>query len=141
MARLVALRDQMPLASPPARGATYTALQALVAQDPGATWDLRRTAIGNSCAPGCAPVSPRLIAVALFDPDGFQLQTSDRRLDSGCPSNDPCIRVTNIVGSSCTAVSGGTAHGHFVRYPGLSVATAPTFVDDGSWLVTTTLIR
>jgi hypothetical protein len=137
---VVALRDQMPLASPPAGGTTYTALQALFAQDPGATWDFSTNTIGNSCAPGCAAVSPRLIAVALFDPDDYQLRRATGDW-SGCPTGGPCIRIANIAAMFLHRVSGGTAHGHFVRYPGLSVATAPTFVDDGSWLVSTTLIR
>jgi hypothetical protein len=137
---LVALRDQMPIAAPPAGGTTYAALQALVAQDPAATWDFTTNTVGNSCAPGCAAVSPRLIAVALFDPDDYQLKRSSDDW-SGCPGGGHCIRIANIVAMFLHRVSGGTAHGHFVRYPGLSVATAPTFVDDGSWLVSTTLIR
>ena len=82
----VALRELMPLAPPPAGGSTYAALQALFAQDPGATWDFATRTIGNSCAPQCAAVSPRLIAVALFDPDQYQLRRAT--VDwSGCPNS------------------------------------------------------
>jgi Flp pilus assembly protein TadG len=136
----VALRDLMPLAPPPVAGTTYAAFEALVAQDPGATWDFTTHTIGNSCAPGCAAVSPRLIAVALFDPDQYQLRraTSDW---SGCPTAGPCVTIANIAAVFIHRLSGGTGHGHYMRYPGMSITTAPTFVDEGSWLVSTTLIR
>jgi hypothetical protein len=138
--QLVALRELMPLAPPPAPGSTYAALQALVNQDPGATWDFTTHTVGNSCAPGCAATSPRLIAVALFDPDRYQLQRATGDW-SGCPTAAPCITIANIAAVFVHRVSGGTAHGHYVRHPGMSVTTAPTFVDEGSWLVSTTLIR
>ena len=38
--------------------------------------------ITNSCAPACAPVSPRLMAIALYDPQRFQLGPRDQRLDA-----------------------------------------------------------
>jgi hypothetical protein len=138
--QLVALREQMPLAPAPAAGSTYAALQALLAQDPGATWNFATHTIGNSCAPECAAVSPRLIAVALFDPDQFQLRRATADW-SGCPTAGPCVTIANIAAVFIHRLSGGSGHGHLVRYPGLSITTAPTFVDQGSWLVTTTLIR
>ena len=87
------------------------------------------------------------MAIALYDPQRFQLgrATNDwTQPDVGCPTNHPCIRVTNIIGffvHRITAGGGFGPHGHFLRYPGATVSTAPTFVDDGSWLVTTHLIR
>lgn len=136
----VGLRDPMPLAAPPIGGTTYTALEALMAQDPGATWDFTTHTIGNSCAPACAPVSPRLIAVALFDPDQYQWRRATNDW-SGCPTAGPCITIANLAAVFIHRLSGGTGHGHFMRYPGMSMTTAPTFVDEGSWLVSTTLIR
>lgn len=130
----------MPLAAPPVPGTTYTALAALMAQDPGATWDFTTHTIGNSCAPGCAPVSPRLIAVALFDPDEYQWRRATNDW-SGCAPEVPCITIANIAAVFIHRLSGGTGHGHFMRYPGMTLTTAPTFVDEGSWLVSTTLIR
>jgi hypothetical protein len=134
----VALRELMPLAPPPVAGSTYTELEALVAQDPGATWDYTTRTIGNSCAPECAAVSPRLIAVALFDPDQYQ-QKRATGVWTGCAG--PCVTIANIAAVFIHSLSGGGGHGHVVRYPGLSITTAPTFVDEGSWLVTATLIR
>jgi Putative Flp pilus-assembly TadE/G-like len=123
------------------------AVASVFAQDPAADYDYGSSRIMSSCAPGCAPVSPRLMAIALYDPQRFQLGRATNNWtqpDVGCPTNEPCIRVTNIVGffvHRITAGGGFGPHGHFLRYPGATVSTAPTFVDDGSWLVTTHLIR
>jgi Putative Flp pilus-assembly TadE/G-like len=117
------------------------------AADSAADYDYGNSRITNSCAPSCAPVSPRLIAIALYDPRRFQLGRTTNNWtqpDVGCPTNQPCIRVTNIIGffiHRIVASGGFGPHGHFLRYPGATVPTAPTFVDEGSWLVTTHLIR
>jgi len=122
-------------------------VEGVFAQDPAANYDYGNSRMMNSCAPGCAPVSPRLMAIALYDPQRFQLGRATNNWTQpsvGCPTNDPCIRVTNIIGffvHRITAGGGYGPHGHFLRYPGAAVSTAPTFVDDGSWLVTTHLIR
>ena len=119
---------------------------------PPLTWNPGQLRVDNSCAPGCAPISPRLIPVALFDPKRFQLGRALSppdwtRADVGCPTNSPCITVTNIAGFFIHCVSSrpcdGTAtpHGHLLRYPGMIATGAPTFVDDASWLVTTHLVR
>jgi len=137
----VALHASVPLRGGPPGTTTRTALQALFAQDSGATWNSVDQRVENSCAPGCAPVSPRLIAIALFDPDRYQLARATGDW-SACPGGTPCIRVSNIIGFFIHLLNGGSGgHGHFVRYAGMSVTDAPTFVDDGSWLVTTNLIR
>jgi hypothetical protein len=124
-------------------------IDTLFGRDSGADYDYGNHRITNSCAPACGPVSPRLIAVALYDPQRFQLGRALNppnwtHPDVGCPTNQPCIRVTNIVGFFIHRIVDTGAfgpHGHFVRYPGKTVPTSPTYVDDGSWLVTTYLIR
>jgi hypothetical protein len=108
-------------------------------------WNEAQSRIDSSCAPGCAPISPRLIAIALFDPARFQLGRASNdwtQAGVGCPTNSPCITVTNIIGFFVHGAFGGYGpHGHFLKYPGLVAAGAPNFVDDGSWLVTTNLVR
>jgi hypothetical protein len=87
------------------------------------------------------------MAIALYDPRRFQLGRATNnwtQVAVGCPTNEPCVRVTNIIGffvHRIVAGGGFGPHGHFLRYPGITIPTAPTFVDDGSWLVTTHLIR
>ena len=141
---LVQLGQTLPVLIPPG-GVTNTAFTNLMAQDPGVDWNAGNNRIDNSCAPACAPVSPRLIAVALYDPDRFQLgrATNDwTQAGVGCPTNSPCITVSNIVGFFVHGSFGGYGpHGHFLLYPGGTSATAPTYVDDASWMVTTHLVR
>ncbi len=121
-------------------------LAAVYARDPGADYDYAGNRIFGSCAPGCAPISPRLLAVALFDPAKFQLGRASGdwvQADVGCPTNAPCLTITNVLGFFVHGIDGGGVgpHGHLLRYPGVTVPNNPTFVDDGSWLVTTHLIR
>jgi hypothetical protein len=122
------------------------AINALSALDSAANYDYGQHRITNSCAPGCAPISPRLVPVVLYDPQRFQLGRATGRWtdpEVGCPNSRPCVTVSNIVGlflhGSVPAFP--EPHGHLMRYPGVTVSTAPTFVDSGSWLVTTHLIR
>jgi hypothetical protein len=124
----------------PVPGQTRLAMEALYAQDPGADWNYAEQKVFGTCAPGCAPISPRLIAVALFDPDHYQYTRT--ALDwSSCPGGTSCVFVTNIAGFFVHRLTSTGGHGHFVRYPGITVASAPTYVDDASWLVTSHLIR
>jgi hypothetical protein len=143
--QMVQLRQTLPVETSVHAGLTNTTLQDIIDQDPGVTWDPVNSRIGDSCAPGCAAISPRLVPIVLFDPDKFQRGRATNNWtqpDVGCPTNHPCVTVTNIVGFF---VHGPTAeypdHGHLLKYPGRSVSTAPTFVDEGSWLVTTHLVR
>jgi hypothetical protein len=87
-----------------------------------------------------------LLVIALFDPAAFQLgrATNDwTQPGVGCATNRPCITVTNIIGFFLHRMGGGGfgAHGHFLRYPGATVGSAPVLVDDASWLTATHLIR
>ena len=140
----VELGQTLPVEIPPP-GDTNRAFTDLIAQDPSATWNDPLGDVENSCAPGCAPFTPRLIPVALFDPDRFQLgrATNDwTQPGVGCPTNSPCITVTNIVGFFVHGAFGGYGpHGHVLKFPGMTSLTAPTFVDDASWLVTAHLVR
>ena len=64
------------------------------------------------------------MAIALYDPQRFQLGRATNNWtqpDVGCPTNEPCIRVTNIVGFFVHRIAAGGGfgpHGHFLRYPG-----------------------
>ena len=124
---------------------TTTAANAVFALDAAATYDYATQRIGNSCAPVCAPVSPRLLAVVLYDPVRFQKGRNSGVWDTpdvGCPSNSPCVTVRNIVGLFMHGISGGYGpHGHFVKYPGYVSGSAPLYTENASWLVRTHLIR
>ena len=145
--RIVELGQTLPLF--PARivgpQMAQNALLDLMAQDPGVLWNEGDSRIDNSCAPVCAAISPRLIPIALYDPDRFQLGRATNNWAQpavGCPSNAPCITVTNIVGFFVHGPAGPYGpHGHLLKYPGMFSSTAPSYVDDASWLVSTHLIR
>ena len=48
-------------------GAALAGLQDIMALDPGAFWDAGARAVRGSCAPGCGPYSPRIVALALYN--------------------------------------------------------------------------
>jgi Putative Flp pilus-assembly TadE/G-like len=97
--------------------------------------------VERSCAPGCAPISPRIWTVALYDPSDFERNRSSGWPDCG---GTPCVLVANIAGffiDYLDAASPNGRHGHFVRYPGTLTAAQPSIIEDGSWLVAPRLIR
>jgi hypothetical protein len=93
-----------------------------------------------SCAPGCVPLSPRLVALALFDPDDYQIMRA-----TGWPMcpvpGEPCVKVVNIVGFFIESVSGSQITGHVTKYPGLVWPTNPTVPSLSSFLPAITLVR
>jgi hypothetical protein len=117
---------------------TAAAATALIALDPGASWDLVTNTVQGSCAPGCAPVSPRLVALALFDVDLYQLM---RATDNWCPGNQRCVRVVNLVGFFIDLVGGNSIIGNIARYPGVISADYPSVIPTASFLPTVTLVR
>ena len=108
----------------------------LARQDPGATWDDVNDRIVNSCAPSCAPFSPRLIAIAVFNVDEYQRMRAN---SSWCPTGR-CVNVVNIVGFFVEIVTGSGAIGHLAKYPGL-VSTGPSLQPASSFLPAVTLVR
>jgi Flp pilus assembly protein TadG len=98
--------------------------------------------VKNSCAPGCAPVSPRLWAVALYDPDDFDRRRTQSDWSGAC-GGSPCVHITNITGFFVDYLdpsSPNGRHGHLLRYRGLTGA-GPKLLENGSWLVEPRLIR
>jgi Putative Flp pilus-assembly TadE/G-like len=148
---IIRIGDTLRLATPPAAGQIAAALDYLYRQDTRATWNESLNRIELSCAPGtCAPrwpISPRLVPVPLYDPDKFQKGRSTTGpgnwLAVGCPTDNPCITVTNIVGFFIhdPVASVPTRHGHFLRFPGLIDDAAPRLTPAASWLVSPQLVR
>jgi Flp pilus assembly protein TadG len=103
--------------------------------------------VDNSCAPNCAPVSPRLWAIALYDPSDFDYRRGVADW-SGCPGGTPCIQIKSITGffiDYLDPAAPNGRHGHLLRYPGITVAPGPSItaplIENGSWLVEPHLIR
>jgi hypothetical protein len=106
--------------------------------DPGAIWNDATNAIEGSCAPDCAPISPRLVALALFDVDVFQYM---RATDSWCPGNQPCIKAVNFIGFFIESPTAAGVTGRVARYPGLSSEDYPSVAPESSFLPAITLVR
>jgi Putative Flp pilus-assembly TadE/G-like len=144
---IVRIGDTLPLATPPPAGRMLAALNYLISLDTRADWNDSLNRIELSCAPGtCSPtwpISPRLVPVPLYDPDKFQKgRSTGNWLAVGCPTNSPCVTVTNIVGFFIHGAAGGYLHhGHFLRYPGLIDDAAPHLTAAASWLVSPQLVR
>jgi hypothetical protein len=138
--RTNAIGDVLPVATGGEGALELPGVNAVLAQDPLANWDAINNRVVNSCAPGCGPVSPRLIPIALFNPDQYEHNRATG-VWTGCPGGTPCVTVSNIIGLFIHVGAAPNPHGHMVRYPGLTSTTAPTYGDNASWLTTTSLIR
>ena len=68
-ARMVSIGETLRVATGNLQGPTRQGVEALVAQDPGARWNAVTKSVENSCAPVCAPLSPRLVVLPLIDTD------------------------------------------------------------------------
>jgi putative Flp pilus-assembly TadE/G-like protein len=97
-----------------------TAASARKAQDPGATWNGSTLRIRNSCAassPPCAMMSPRLVALPLFNVEQFE---DTRR------TGTPVIKIVNFVGFFINQVTGSTSiQGNLATFPGNIDTTKP----------------
>jgi hypothetical protein len=110
----------------------------LIAKDPAARWNDTTRRIDNSCVEAtvpCASMSPRVIAVALYDP--FELTTA---IHGGAASK---VHLRNIIGLFIDSVDPVTHQiaGYIVRHPGLRDDTAITLHEDSSFLRTSRLVQ
>jgi Flp pilus assembly protein TadG len=122
-------------------GLTTASFAQLIAQDAGASWNAATDTIQGSCAPVCAPISPRLMAIAVFDVDRYQLRRATGDW-SGCPRNEPCVDVVNIIGFFADSIAGsGDLNGYVARHPGLVSVGAPAISAESSFLMAMTLVR
>jgi hypothetical protein len=120
----------------------------LYGADPTAFWDVPTSAVHGSCAPVCAPFSPRLVAVAVFDTEIFQYRrvTSNwagcppsRAGCTPCPGGVACATIVNIVGLFIDNAAGSS--GTLASYPGVIPTTPPKLTAQSSFLKAITLVR
>jgi Flp pilus assembly protein TadG len=122
----------------PANAALVAAgLQDLVDRDPAAGWNAVTRRVENSCADRlvgrCASMSPRIIALAVYDVTDL----ADASQAGGAAS----VLVTNIVGFFIEAVAGTSATGRIVRHPGQRDPGAITLFDASSFLRASLLVK
>jgi putative Flp pilus-assembly TadE/G-like protein len=106
-------------------------------RDPGAHWNAATKRVEGSCADlltgRCASMSPRVIALPVYDP--IDLANSSHA--GGATS----VLVTNIVGFFIDSVTGTNATGYLTRHPGLRSATAIVLYDASSFLRASLLVK
>jgi hypothetical protein len=131
---IVAIGERLPLRPGGAGGITALAMQTLIDRDPFARWNAATGDVDGSCAERatpCAAMSPRIIALPLFDPGDF---ADGRR--TGVTS----VVVRNIVGFFIDSVSPTTVTGYLVRHPGIIRAGAPAVIEPSAFLRSIVLI-
>ncbi|HEY3045773.1 MAG TPA: TadE/TadG family type IV pilus assembly protein [Vicinamibacterales bacterium] len=105
--------------------------------DPGAHWNTTTKRVENSCADlltgRCASMSPRVIALPVYDP----LDLANASHAGGASS----VFVTNIVGFFIDSVNGTNATGYLTKHPGLRDSTAITLFDASSFLRASLLVK
>ena len=147
----VAIGQYLPLESGTMIGPKNQGVGDLMALDPGASWDSANKRITGSCVPGCAPTSPRVVPIAVFDIDEFQWR-SDGPGDwtsawktypaNPCPTGGKCIRVANILGFFVDGIGGGgDVTGHLVSLPGEFVTGVPSVGGGAAFLMNIQLVR
>lgn len=91
---------------------TFSGLNALIAQDPGAYWDASSSRVVSSMNP-----SPRIVTVPVYDPALY---------DQGLLAGNPQIRVGDLIGFFIQSVAAnGAINGRIVPTSGLVQGAAP----------------
>ncbi len=102
----------------------------LIAKDPDATWNEATRRVENSCAAlpvgRCAAMSPRIIAIAVYDLDNMADDTQAGGLTG--------LWVNNMVGFFIDSVSGTDITGYITTHPGLRDSNSTMLFDDSSFL-------
>jgi Flp pilus assembly protein TadG len=99
-------------------GPTRHGMEDLIALDPLATWDEATQSVQNSCAQSaspCATISPRIVAIPIFDTGWFHEGQQTGRIQ---------LRIVNILGFFIDQMQGQDVTGVFMRIPGVMLAGA-----------------
>jgi hypothetical protein len=144
--QLISVGDQIAIATAPSDGVDED-IHDLYTEDPGAEWDATAKRIDDSCAPACAPISPRLVAFAVFDPRVFKYRRDMHDWTAcppgstctPCPGGVACVTIVNIVGFFVADNAGH--NGYLMSYPGLIPTGPPTLTADSSFLKAVVLVR
>lgn len=114
-------------------GPTKQGIQDLIALDPGARWDVSTKKIVGGCmAAGTCARSPRLGAIAAFDPYGYATSKTN---------GNTLVTVTHILGFWIESINNnGDVLGYFTYYPALATGSS-TLTSSASFLRTIILVR
>jgi len=114
----VGIDDKLPTETGNMVGPTRQGVLDLVALDPGATFDTNSKQVSGGCmAAGTCDLSPRVVPIALFDPDDYQRRDVSNDW-SGCPGGGSCVTVINILGFFVAGMQGNDVLGYMLTVPG-----------------------
>jgi hypothetical protein len=102
----VSIGDVLPTIPGNKVGPTKQGVADLIALDPAARWNATTRTVDNSCAPACGPSSPRIVAVALYNPDTFQAGDGD------------AVEIVNLLGVFVAGMQGDDVIGYLVKFAG-----------------------
>jgi Putative Flp pilus-assembly TadE/G-like len=143
----VAIGQYLPVEEGNMIGPAAQGFDDLRVQDEFATWNDTDDVVENSCAPGCAPISPRIIPLPVFDMDEFQfhreggVNPGESGAWSHCAGGGKCIKVVNILGFFADRMSGSDIIGYLVTIPGEFVLGAPAVNGAAAFVISIQLIR
>lgn len=135
----VSIGDSLPLENGVMIGPTGQGIDDLIAQDPDATFNASTHQVDGSCAPGCNPISPRIVPISVFDIEDFNYRQAAGDWSS-CPGGGKCIKVVKILGYFVSHMSGQDVVGYLMTMPGDWVAGAGMPPGD-SFLINIRLVR
>jgi hypothetical protein len=136
----VAIGDYLPTETGAMVGPTSQGFGDLVAKDPSATWNSGSKTVQGSCAPSCAPFSPRIVPITVFDIDDFQHRRASGNW-SVCPGGGRCVHVVNVLGFFVDRMSGNDVIGYLMSYPGTFVTGDPTVGGGAAFLTSIQLVQ
>ena len=127
--------DIAPGAIPDNAARFIAGLEELVALDGAAHWDADTLRVVDSCVETtqCASISPRIIAIGLYDPAELAAASL-----AGVPTR---VVIRNFVGFFVDSIDGTDVTGYITRYPGLRDPGAALIPDDSSFLRAAVLIQ
>ena len=134
----IAINRTLNVAIGAAETAVAEALLDLYEADETATWNEETQRVEDSCADAeedrCGSMSPRIVAVPLYDPELLANQILAGTVTS--------VRVRNIVGFFISSVDVGarSVTGYITRHPGMRSAGV-TLTDGASFLRTSLLVQ
>jgi Flp pilus assembly protein TadG len=137
----VSIGDYLATETGDMTGPTKKGIGDLISQDSSAVWNVSTQTIDGSCAPTCAPFSPRIIALPVFNPDEFQYDKSNNTWPS-CPGGGSCVQVTNIIGFFVDHMdASNNVVGYLIRYPGVLTSKPGGVGGPSSFAQVITLVR
>jgi Flp pilus assembly protein TadG len=122
----VKIGDSVTVAQHDPVAVTVPAVEALIASDPAAAWD------GSAIVGSAFSISPRLVAIALFDPSLYPTGVTDPTFP---------VVVSNLLGLFIESVTGSVINGYIVPMGGVFNSSAPQVTEESAFLRTITFIR